>query len=51
MFVGFFLRRIVTVALCAAAFWGGVKADALFASAPGARAHGADCAPPAAGQP
>jgi len=40
MFVGFFLRRIVTVTLCAAAFWAGVKADHLFAGAP---APAADC--------
>jgi len=32
MFIGFFLRRIVTVALCGAAFWAGVKADRIFAS-------------------
>ncbi len=51
MFVGFFLRRIVTVALCAAAFWGGVKADALFASAPGAHAQGAGCGQPQATAP
>ncbi|MEZ5885371.1 MAG: hypothetical protein R3D56_00485 [Paracoccaceae bacterium] len=41
MFVGFFLRRIVTVLLCATAFWAGVKADNLFAGAP---APAADCA-------
>jgi hypothetical protein len=32
MLIGFFLRRFVTVTLCAAAFWAGVKADSLFAS-------------------
>jgi hypothetical protein len=41
MFIGFLLRRIVTVGLCAAAFWGGLKADDLFAGAP---APAADCA-------
>jgi len=32
MLIGFFLRRIVTVSLCAAAFLAGAKADHLFAS-------------------
>lgn len=41
MFIGFFLRRIVTVSLWAAAFWGGVKADDLSAGAP---TPAADCA-------
>ncbi len=40
MLIGFFLRRIVTVTLCAAAFWAGVKADHLFASG---RVAGGDC--------
>ena len=40
MFLGFFLRRIVTVALCAGAFWAGLKADDLFA---GTTAPAADC--------
>lgn len=40
MFIGFFLRRIVTVTLCAGAFWAGIKADNLFASGPRA---GGDC--------
>lgn len=40
MLIGFFLRRIVTIALCAGAFWAGVKADNLFASGPGT---GGDC--------
>ena len=30
MLVGFFLRRIVTLTLCAGAFWLGLKADELF---------------------
>ena len=42
MLIGFFLRRIVTVMLCAAAFWAGVKADNLFAA--GVPAPAADCA-------
>lgn len=42
MFIGFFLRRIVTVALCAAAFWAGVKADNLFAA--GVTPPAVDCA-------
>ena len=41
MLVGFFLRRIVTVLLCAAAFWAGVKADKIFAS--GGQTPGRDC--------
>ncbi|MFO1174929.1 MAG: hypothetical protein U1E48_06935 [Paracoccaceae bacterium] len=41
MFVGFFLRRIVTVALCAAAFWAGAKTDNFFAS--GGGIAGGDC--------
>ena len=40
MFIGFFLRRIVTVSLCTAGFLAGVKADHLFAS--GGQAGG-DC--------
>ncbi len=39
MFVGFFLRRIVTVTLCAGAFWAGVRADDLFAGAPAPAAN------------
>jgi hypothetical protein len=27
MLIGFFLRRFVTVALCAGSFWLGIKAD------------------------
>ena len=42
MFVGFFLRRIVTVALCAAAFWAGAKTDNLLAS--GGGIAGSNCA-------
>ncbi len=42
MFIGFFMRRIVTVALCAGAFWAGVKADNLFAA--GVSAPATDCA-------
>ena len=32
MFIGFFLRRMVTVLLCAGSFWLGIKTDAMFAS-------------------
>jgi hypothetical protein len=46
MVFGFFLRRIVTVALCAGTFWLGMKTDAIFAS--GATA-GRDCAEAANG--
>lgn len=47
MLVGFFLRRIVTVLLCAAAFWAGAKADQLFAS--GGQSPGRDCTPDISG--
>jgi hypothetical protein len=42
MMIGFFLRRIVTVTLCAGAFWAGMKADSLFAA--GVQAPAAGCA-------
>lgn len=32
MFALFFLRRIVTVTLCAGSFWAGMKADGLWHS-------------------
>ncbi len=32
MFIGFFVRRFVTVLLCAGSFWLGIKTDAIFAS-------------------
>ena len=32
MFIGFFVRRLVTVLLCAGSFWLGIRTDALFAS-------------------
>lgn len=33
MLVGFFLRRVVTLALCAGSFWLGLKADGLVRTA------------------
>lgn len=41
MVIGFFLRRLVTVALCAGAFWAGVKADNLLAA--GIQVPAVDC--------
>lgn len=43
MLVGFFLRRIVTVALCAGSFWLGLKADRLLRPDPAAAAATAHC--------
>ncbi|MGB3147829.1 MAG: hypothetical protein WBA91_08740 [Paracoccaceae bacterium] len=40
MLIGFFLRRIITVALCSGTFWLGVKTDQFFASG---RTAGGDC--------
>ncbi|HPE25109.1 hypothetical protein [Albidovulum sp.] len=34
MLIGFFLRRIVTFALCAGAFWLGMKTDRMIQVAP-----------------
>lgn len=42
MMVGFFLRRFVTVLLCAGSFWLGLKADRVIASG-GDTAAGTDC--------
>lgn len=46
MLIGFFLRRIVTVTLCAGSFWLGLKADQLVraesAPAPGCAEAPAD---------
>ncbi len=43
MLIGFFLRRIVTVTLCAGSFWLGIKADRLIAAKPVAAPMAADC--------
>jgi hypothetical protein len=43
MMIGFFLRRIVTVALCGGSFWLGIKADRLFTPTPAASVAGANC--------
>lgn len=43
MLIGFLLRRVVTLSLCAAAFWLGVRADRLFMPEPVATASAADC--------
>ncbi len=43
MLIGFFLRRIVTVTLCAGSFWLGIKTDRLFTANPAAAPVAADC--------
>jgi hypothetical protein len=43
MLIGFFLRRIVTLTLCAASFWLGIKADRLFTPKPVAAPAAAEC--------
>ncbi len=43
MLIGFFLRRFVTFALCAGAFWLGIKTDRLFADQPAAATAAAAC--------
>lgn len=50
MLVGFFLRRIVTLSLCAGAFWLGLKADQMVRPEPAAAAAAADCPEPADGR-
>jgi len=47
MLIGFFLRRIVTVTLCAGSFWLGIKADRLIAAQPAVAPAAADCPPEA----
>lgn len=49
MLIGFFLRRIVTVTLCAGSFWLGMKTDRLIAAQPAAPVAAA-CEVPADGQ-
>lgn len=49
MLIGFFLRRIVTVTLCAGSFWLGVKADRLFTATPAAAPAAAACEVPSDG--
>lgn len=43
MLIGFVLRRIVTLALCAGSFWLGIKADRLFTARPLAAPGAAEC--------
>lgn len=53
MLIGFFLRRIVTVTLCAGSFWLGMKTDRLIAAQPATPATvqpAAECEVPADGQ-
>ncbi|MCA0273291.1 MAG: hypothetical protein LCH69_14695 [Proteobacteria bacterium] len=50
MLIGFFLRRIVTVTLCAGSFWLGMKTDRLIAAQPAAAPVAAECEVPADGQ-
>ena len=49
MLIGFVLRRIVTVTLCAGSFWLGMKTDRLIAAQPAAPLA-AECEVPADGQ-
>ena len=49
MLIGFFLRRIVTVTLCAGSFWLGMKTDRLFSATPAAAPTAATCEAPANG--
>ncbi|MCB2129923.1 MAG: hypothetical protein KDE03_12795 [Rhodobacteraceae bacterium] len=44
MLIGFFLRRIITFALCAGAFWLGMKTDRILVPKPVAATVAADCA-------
>ena len=50
MLIGFFLRRIVTVTLCAGSFWLGMKTDRLIVAQPVAAPVAAECKVPANGQ-
>lgn len=43
MLIGFFLRRIITVTLCAGSFWLGLKADRLITAKPAAATVAAEC--------
>jgi len=43
MFIGFFLRRIVTVSLCAGAFVMGMKAERMIEPKPAAANPAAEC--------
>jgi hypothetical protein len=43
MLIGFFLRRIITLALCAGAFWLGMKTDRILVPKPAATSVAADC--------
>ena len=43
MLIGFFLRRIVTLTLCAGAFWLGMKTDRLLVPKSAATPAAADC--------
>ena len=43
MLIGFFLRRIVTLSLCAGTFWLGMKTERLIEPNPAAATVAADC--------
>ncbi|SPH16632.1 hypothetical protein DEA8626_00142 [Defluviimonas aquaemixtae] len=43
MLFGFFIRRIVTVTVCAASFWLGMKTERLIEPKPAAAKVAADC--------
>jgi hypothetical protein len=47
MLIGFFLRRIVTLALCAGSFWLGIRTDRLLTAGSLAAPGAAACAPEA----
>ncbi|MGB7261202.1 MAG: hypothetical protein WBC68_03960 [Albidovulum sp.] len=43
MLIGFFLRRIVTLAFCAGSFWLGMKTDRILTPNPPATTVAGDC--------
>lgn len=43
MLIGFLMRRVVTLSLCAAAFWLGIRTDRLFTPTSVAAPAAADC--------
>ncbi len=47
MLIGFFLRRIVTLTLCAGSFWLGIKTDQMITAKPLAAPVAAACSPEA----
>lgn len=43
MLIGFLVRRIITLTLCAGSFWLGMKTDRLFTARPAAATVAAGC--------